>query len=226
MEWFKHDSNANLDDKLQNVLLDYGLEGYGLYWYCIELIVSRVSHQNITFELKHDARIIARNTGSTTQKVEEMMKRFVELGLFENNEGVITCMKVAQRLAQSATSNVAMRTFLQKVGSNKINDLDEICAKSHDAVIADKIRIDNNTNAQCADFDIFWEKYPNKKDRKRALQSWKKHKPDLQTVLNALDWQLKSDAWVRGYIPMPSTYINGARWEDEQPVTLKRGLVF
>ena len=226
MEWFKHDSNANLDDKLQNVLLDYGLEGYGLYWYCIELIVSRVSHQNITFELKHDARIIARNTGSTPQKVEEMMKRFVELGLFENNEGVITCMKVAQRLAQSATSNVAMRTFLQRVGVNKINDLDEICAKSHDGVTADKIRIDNNTNAQCADFDVFWEKYPNKKDRKRALQSWKKHKPDLQTVLNALDWQITSDAWMRGFIPMPSTYINGARWEDEKPQPIKRGLVF
>lgn len=229
MEWFKHDSNANLDDKLQNVLLDYGLEGYGLYWYCIELIVSRVSHQNITFELKHDARIIARNTGSTPQKVEEMMKRFVELGLFENNEGVITCMKVAQRLAQSATSNVAMRTFLQRVGSNKINDLDEICAKSHDAVIADKIRIDNNKDVRleiAKEFDAFWKKYPNKKDKKKALNSWYKHRPDLTTVLNALDWQLKSDAWVRGFIPLPSTYINGARWEDEQPITLKRGLVF
>ena len=51
MDWFKHDSTANLDDKLQEVLLDYGLEGYGLYWYCIELIVSRVSPENITFEL-------------------------------------------------------------------------------------------------------------------------------------------------------------------------------
>ena len=30
MKWFKHDSDANLDAKLQNVLLDYGLEGYGL----------------------------------------------------------------------------------------------------------------------------------------------------------------------------------------------------
>ena len=64
MEWFKHDSNASLDDKLQMVLLDYGLEGYGLYWYCVELIVNKVSKDNITFQLKHDARIIARNTGS------------------------------------------------------------------------------------------------------------------------------------------------------------------
>ena len=95
MEWFKHDSNANLDEKLQEVLLDYGLEGYGLYWYCVELIVGKVSASNITFELKHDARIIARNTGSSAQKVEEMMKRFVDVGLFENTDGSITCLKVA-----------------------------------------------------------------------------------------------------------------------------------
>ena len=68
MKWFKHDSDANMDDKLQDVLLDYGLEGYGLYWYCIELISGKIDKDNVNFELKHDARIIARNTGSTPKK--------------------------------------------------------------------------------------------------------------------------------------------------------------
>jgi len=115
LEWFKHDANANLDEKLQEVLLDYGLEGYGLYWYCIELIVGKVSAENITFELKHDARVIARNTGSSVQKVEEMMKRFVDVGLFENQDGRITCMKVARRLMTSATSNPKMRSLIQDI---------------------------------------------------------------------------------------------------------------
>ena len=77
MKWFKHETDANMDAKLQEVLLDYGLEGYGLYWYCIELIAQRVNNNNLTFELEHDTRIIARNTGSTPQKVEEMMKTFI-----------------------------------------------------------------------------------------------------------------------------------------------------
>ena len=77
MKWVKHDTDANQDAKLQNVLLDYGLEGYGLYWYCIELIAGKVDKDNITFELEHDARIIARSVGSTAQKVEEMMRYFV-----------------------------------------------------------------------------------------------------------------------------------------------------
>lgn len=97
MKWFKHDSCASMDAKLQEVLLDYGLEGYGLYWYCLELISANVDHTNLTFELEHDARIIARNTGNTVQRVEEMMRRFIELNLFESSKGVITCIKLGRR---------------------------------------------------------------------------------------------------------------------------------
>ena len=114
MHWFKHDADANMDAKLQEVLLDYGLEGYGLYWYCIELITNRIDKDNLTFELEHDARIIARNTGSTVQKVEEMMKRFVELGLFDNNNGKIRCLKLLKRLDSSMTNSPAMRDFIKK----------------------------------------------------------------------------------------------------------------
>ena len=140
MDWFKHDSNANLDEKLQEVLLDYGLEGYGLYWYCVELIVGKVSSDNITFELKHDARIIARNTGSTPQKVEEMMKRFVTLGLFENQDGAITCLKVAKRLMTSATSNPQMRNLIQTIKNNQ--QVIEPSCHRHDDIMPDKIRLD------------------------------------------------------------------------------------
>ena len=141
MEWFRHDSNANLDDKLQQVLLNYGLEGYGLYWYCIELIVNKVSATNITFELKHDARVIARNTGSTPQKVEEMMKHFVELGLFESNvNGLITCLKVATRLSASATSNQYMRKIIHNINTN--NSLQVQSCHRHDVVMKEEKRIE------------------------------------------------------------------------------------
>lgn len=109
IKWIKHDTDANQDNKLQNVLLDYGLEGYGLYWYCLELIGSKVDKDNITFELEHDARVIARNVGSTAQKVEEMMRYFVQQRLFEQVDNTITCLAMAKRLDKSMTSNPAMR---------------------------------------------------------------------------------------------------------------------
>jgi len=155
MHWFKHDSDASQDAKLQNVLLDYGLEGYGLYWYCLELIVGKIDVDNITFELEHDARIIARNTGSTAQKVEEMMRYFVSQGLFESSaSGNVTCMKLAKRLDKSMTSNIKMRELIDKI-RGKNHDAIMI---SHDAgminpdgVMQDKIRIDKKRENNLVD---------------------------------------------------------------------------
>lgn len=159
MKWIKHDTDANQDAKLQNVLLDYSLEGYGLYWYCIELIAGKVTKENITFELEHDARIIARNTGATAQKVEEMMRYFVDIGLFECSDNVITCLKLAKRLDKSMTSNPQMREIIEKL-------------KSHDGVMTesenpmqDQIRLDQIRE----DKDKKSEKPKSKKQVSRSL---------------------------------------------------------
>lgn len=232
MEWFKHDSNANLDEKLQEVLLDYGLEGYGLYWYCVELIVGKVSSDNITFELKHDARIIARNTGSSAQKVEEMMKRFVDVGLFENQDGAITCLKVAKRLMTSATSNPQMRNLIQNIKQNHI-DNDASCRR-HDEVMPDKIRIDRLDKIEKKDssavalsqadedFEVFWNMYPKKKDKIKAKAAWKKEKPPIDLVLKALEWQINSKDWVKEngkFIKYPERYITHGSWMDVESVS-------
>ena len=126
-------------------MLDYGLEGYGLYWYCIELIAGKVDKDNITFELEHDARIIARNVGSTAQKVEEIMRYFVKTGLFEDANGVITCLKIARRLDQSMTSNAQMREIIGNIKSH-----DAVMIKS-DKVMQDEIRLDIDKNKDHVD---------------------------------------------------------------------------
>lgn len=234
MEWFRHDSNANLDEKLQEVLLDYGLEGYGLYWYCIELIVGKTSADNITFELKHDARVIARNTGSSAQRVEEMMKRFISVGLFENNDGKITCMKVAKRLMSSATSNPKMRHMIQDI---KIQHDTSRYVESHDGIMtasdfitAEENRIEekrldkkekNIRHVGIDDgFEMFWIKYPKKVGKEAARKYWSKAKPSIDEVMVALEWQTTSKQWIKQdgeFIPNPSTYINQGRWLDEAP---------
>lgn len=192
MRWFKHDTDANQDARLQNVMLDYGLEGYGLYWYCIELIAGRIDKDNLTFELEHDARIIARNVGSTAQKVEEMMRYFVKLGLFEDSDGVITCMKLAKRLDTSMTGNPTMRKLIEmvkKTASN--NDKDEQkhdqTEHSHDSVMLDKIRLDKNKlHTECAAsidasvFDQIWQMYPKRQGSNPKAAAGKKYQAMLR----------------------------------------------
>lgn len=114
MKWFRHDSTANNDAKLQDLILEYGAEGYGVYWYCLELIAGNVSPDNLTFELEHDARIIARNLGVGRQRVEEIMSHMVNLGLFQGVGGVITCLKLAKR-ADDYTSKLVRSQVIENI---------------------------------------------------------------------------------------------------------------
>ena len=72
------------------------------------------------------------------QKVEEMMRYFVELGLFENCQGTITCLKLAKRLDKSMTSNPEMRAIIDRFKSH-----DQVMIESG-RVMQDKIRLDKN----------------------------------------------------------------------------------
>ena len=146
LTWFKHDSNAHRDAKLRKLILRYGLQGYGLYFYCIEKITDKVSASNLTFRLEDDAEILAHDTRLHVDDVNEMMRFMVDLGLFEDSHGVITCLKLAKRLDQSQTSNPNVRKFIKQV-KNSAQNHDGIMTAScqdHDNVMRDKIRLDEN----------------------------------------------------------------------------------
>jgi hypothetical protein len=52
----------------------------------------------------------------------------------------------------------------------------------------------------------------------RALATWKKKRPILSVVLDALEWQKVE--WAKGdlkFIPHPASWIHDGRWEDERP---------
>ena len=97
MKWFKHDSDASNDAKLKKLRLKYGAQGYGIYWYCLELIARNVEKHNLTFELEHDAELIADDFKLSSDLVQHIMTYMVELELFENIDGVISCLKMATR---------------------------------------------------------------------------------------------------------------------------------
>jgi hypothetical protein len=67
-------------------------------------------------------------------------------------------------------------------------------------------------------FEDFWYKYPKKVGKQEAIKAWKKAKPDILQVIDALNWQISSKQWQADngkYIPNPATYLNQGRWEDE-----------
>lgn len=70
-------------------------------------------------------------------------------------------------------------------------------------------------------FADFWSAYPNKKGKQAAIKAWNKLRPDdklIDAILSAIRIQSLSDQWIKDdgqYIPMPATWLNGRRWEDQ-----------
>lgn len=153
MKWFKHDSDASSDAKIRKLIMRHGAVGYAVYFHCLELIAGNVSNDNITFELEHDSEIIADNlrvvgTGdkSGMEVVEAIMRTIIDLELFENNDGRITCFKMIKRLDSSMTGNPSFRRLIASAkeshdyqGESHVPVMTESCP-SHDLVMLDKTR--------------------------------------------------------------------------------------
>ena len=138
MKWFKHDSDASSDAKLEKLILKHGVSGYGLYFYCLELIARGVDTHNITFELEHDAEIIVHRLRMSSDLVADMMVDMVNLGLFENDGGRITCLKMRTR-----TDDYIGRIVTKELRSNSEQTTSKVVVNR----IEEK-RIDKNIKAQ------------------------------------------------------------------------------
>lgn len=77
---------------------------------------------------------------------------------------------------------------------------------------------------ETADFEVFWEAYPNRVAKPAARKAFAKARPkvaDVEVLIAAVERQRDWDAWQRGFIPHPATWLNQERWTDEQPQSPK-----
>jgi hypothetical protein len=70
-------------------------------------------------------------------------------------------------------------------------------------------------------FEQFWKLYPRKQNKKKVQLWFKNKQPNdalfdtiikkLKNFIDTVDWQKENGK----YIPMPTTWLNGERWNDE-----------
>ena len=73
-----------------------------------------------------------------------------------------------------------------------------------------------NESKKAANFDRFWEAYPRKVGKVKALAAFQK--VAVPVLLSAIEAQKKSHQWKKDngqFIPHPATWLNGKRWEDQ-----------
>ena len=69
-------------------------------------------------------------------------------------------------------------------------------------------------------FNAFWKAFPNRQGKKAAIDKFTRLDIETQRlVVSHVQERATSDAkWVAGYCPMPTTFFNQERWEDEYEV--------
>lgn len=142
MKWFQHDASASHDAKVKKLILRHGAEGYAVYFHCLELISGDLTQTNITFELEHDAEIIADNLKikgdnqtAGIDKVNNILKTIIDIGLFETADNRIFCFKLASRLDNTVSRSAEI---------NKIKKLRIDNVEPTKKLGAEENRIDNN----------------------------------------------------------------------------------
>ncbi len=109
----------------------------------------------------------------------------------------------------------------------KLTEVNKVNSKQSLAMLANT-DTDTYTNKRSRDlgqnknrFDLFWSSYPKKVKRKKAHEIWKRRKLDLQAerlIADVKNRSAKDSRWLDGYIPDPTTYLNGDLWEDDLQV--------
>lgn len=144
----------------------------------------------------------------TAFKNEMAMLKVGENGAYklpDNNDMVAErlpngCRLVAERLPQVRLGKDSIGKDINTISCNKNSEIEVLDQKE-------------------MWFESFWEIYPKHQDKKKAKQKFlklctdkKKYQEIMQGLRNVLPVWAKKD---NKYIPMPTTWLNGERWNDE-----------
>ena len=150
----------------------------------------------------------------TAFKNEMAMLKVSENGAYkfpDSNDAVAErlptgCQMVAERLPQVSIGKVS----IDKNNKNNIS-----CNENSEIEVLDQKEMW---------FESFWEIYPKHQDKKKAKQKFlklctneKEYKEIMDGLRNVLPVWAKKDT---KYIPMPTTWLNGERWNDEVDMNL------
>lgn len=89
--------------------------------------------------------------------------------------------------------------------------------------VADVAHTDTYTNTDkkkdiARGFAQFWAAYPKKADKKKARDIWKRRGLESRAdelIADVEARKARHKPWLDGFVPNPTTYLNGERWEDD-----------
>lgn len=101
MKWYQHDSKAHSDEKMRDLVFEFGMEGYGIYHTCLEIISEKID-KNKTPKISISDRVLRSILRVSHQKLTKILAYFDQnLLIFSNfHEGLwnLECPNLLKRL--------------------------------------------------------------------------------------------------------------------------------
>ncbi len=198
--YFSHDYNARNDSKIKKLLSKHGFTGYGLFWAIIEDLYNNANalptdYDSIAFDLRTDKK--------TIQDIITGFDLFVIDGDFFGSHSI------EKRLEERNEKSLKARKSALKRWSKDANALP---TQSDSSAIKESI-----VKEKKIDFSLFWSVYPRKEGKKKSAEKWNRLKTETQQkILDTLPKFLEGKDLK--FVPMPETYFNKERWDDEVSV--------
>lgn len=130
-------------------------------------------------------------------------------------------------IPQSGNSALAPQSFRtdSTANINNSNELQEdIPQPFHtDSTVTPQLLSRYRFKDSLVQFEDFYKAYPKRRNRAAAERAFKKLNPSPELygqMMEALDWQTKQPEWLKNngqFIPLPASWLNGRRWDDERP---------
>lgn len=148
MKWFKHETDASGNLKLESVIDKFGLEGYGYYWICVELVGKEGTNYKIEAYKDWKAKF-KRVSGISFDRQDKILNFFAEKILIDKDaltNGDLYIPKMEERSDD----------YTNKVRRKSVQDTDNVSLEENRI---EEIRIEENTYGEFGKVKLTSEEY-------------------------------------------------------------------
>ncbi len=128
MKWFKHQSDAYSDFKLQEIIDEFGAEGYGLYWILLELVAQQGRSYRINSKQNWE-KAAKRISKIPEKELNDILTKMADIWLIDKN---------------SLNKGILYIPKMKKYSDDYTSKVRRVFGHTTDNVTVDKIRIDKN----------------------------------------------------------------------------------
>jgi len=222
MDYFPHDVYASSDEKIEPLLFLYGAAGYAFYFIHLEYIY-RTKDFEFDISDAETIQILSSKLRISCEEYAKILQTALKHDCFDKMHYECTGRLTSAGIKKRAKPVIDKRESMRKDYEKKqalISDA-ETTPETHIEKESKVKKRKEDISAIATTFATFWSAYPRKVNKKKALDAWKSHKcynGVFEQIMTALSQQKETEDWTKDggkFIPHPTSWLNGRRWEDE-----------